>query len=385
MDDTTPTAPPTARERLLDGALIAVATAIGVTSVWDRTGGGSTPAWLLSPDLVAVVVGSAALWWRRRSPVILAGALIALSAVADALTVAVAVGLFTVAALRTFRDTALLFAAALAAVGVHHLLRPDPNWPLPMVAGWLVAGYVVAVAWGLAARSRRELIESLRDRAVAAEVEARLRAERSQHEARESMAREMHDVLGHRLSLLSVHAGAMTYHRTASPEEMSRAAEVMRENAHLALQDLREVIGVLRAPVGELPTPGVTDVPGLVEEAVRAGTPVELHDEARVTGGDRTVGSAVGRTLFRLVQEGLTNVRTHAACAPVVVRITGEPGEHLAVEVVNARPPGPPGGPGGGNGLRGLAERAALIGGHLEHGPTGTGGWRVGMRLPWPA
>ncbi|WP_433559405.1 sensor histidine kinase [Pseudonocardia xinjiangensis] len=380
MDETTRTV----RDRLLDGVLVAITAVIGVTSVLERAGAGASPSWPLVPDLAAVVVACAALWWRRRSPVVLAAALIALSAVADAVTAAVAVALFTVAARRTARDTAVLFAAALLAFGVHHLLRPDPMWPLLVVAGWLIALYVAAVAWGLAARSRRQLIESLRERATVAEVEARLRAERLQHEARETLAREMHDVLGHRLSLLSVHAGAMTYHRDASREEMGRAAEVVRENAHRALQDLREVIGVLRAPVAELPTPGVVDVPALVEEAVRAGTPVELHDEAGVTTTDQAVGSAVGRTLYRLVQEGLTNVRVHAACAPVVVRITGRPGDHLAVEVVNARPPGPPGEPGSGNGLRGLAERAALIGGHLEHGPTDTGGWRVGMWLSWP-
>lgn len=378
MDHTTQTV----RERLLDGTLIAVSALIGVTSVLERTGAGWLP--VPGPDLVAVVAACAALWWRRRSPVVLAAGLIVLSAVADAVTAAVAVALFTVAARRTTRDTAVLFAVALVAFGVHHLLRPDPMFPLPVVAGWLVALYVVAVAWGLAARSRRQLVESLRERATAAEVEAGLRAERVQHEARETLAREMHDVLGHRLSLLSVHAGAMAYHRDATPEELGRAAEVVRENAHRALQDLREVIGVLRAPVGELPTPGVADVPELVAEVVRAGTPVELRDEAGVSSGDGVVGSAVGRTVYRLVQEGLTNVRTHAACAPVVVRITGRPGDHLAVEVVNARPPGPAGGSGSGNGLRGLAERAALIGGHLEHGPTGDGGWRVAMWLPWP-
>src|SRR5262249_56557879 len=89
----------------------------------------------------------------------------------------------------------------------------------------------------------------------------RLRAEQAQQRAREQIAREMHDVLGHRLSLLSVHAGALEYHPDASAEEIARAAKVIRESAHQALQDLREVIGVLRAPVGQLPQPTLAAVP----------------------------------------------------------------------------------------------------------------------------
>jgi signal transduction histidine kinase len=229
----------------------------------------------------------------------------------------------------------------------------------------------------------------LRARAAAAEVEALLRAERSQQEARAALAREMHDVLGHRLSLLSVHAGALTYHRGASAEEIARAAEVVRENARRALQDLREVIGVLRAPAEDRPLPGVEDVVGLVDETGRSGTPVDLQDVPGVTAGGRAVPEAVGRTLYRLVQEGLTNARKHAPGAPVHVRITGEPGDHLSVEIVNERPATPPAAVapsiGSGEGLRGLTERAAFVDGSLEHGPTGSGGWRLGMRLRWPA
>ncbi|MGW5646888.1 sensor histidine kinase [Saccharopolyspora sp. NPDC003752] len=172
----------------------------------------------------------------------------------------------------------------------------------------------------------------------------------------------------------------------AGCSEVARASEVVRENAHRALQDLREVIGVLRAPVGELPLPGVEDVVDLIDEAERAGTPVELRDDSGVTTGGRAVPATVGRTLYRLVQEGLTNARKHAPGAPVVVRITGEPGDHLAAEIVNERQSAPSAQPAGsGEGLRGLAERATLVGGLLDHGPTGSGGWRAGMRLPWPA
>jgi signal transduction histidine kinase len=148
----------------------------------------------------------------------------------------------------------------------------------------------------------------------------------------------MHDVLGHRLSLLSVHAGALEFRPDASPEEIARAAKVIRENAHLALQDLREVIGVLRAPVGELPQPTLADLRQLVAESGRAGMRVGLREEL----GGATVPDLVGRTAYRTVQEGLTNARKHAPGAEVVVRLAGSPGEGLTVEVGNeAAGPGP--------------------------------------------
>ena len=171
-----------------------------------------------------------------------------------------------------------------------------------------------AVGWGLFIHFRRQLVLSLRDRATRAETEAQLRAEQAQQRARDEIAREMHDVLGHRLSLLSVHAGALEFRPDASAEEIARAAKVIRENAHQALQDLREVIGVLRAPVGELPQPTLADVRQLVAESGRAGMRVSLRDE---TGG-AAVPDLVGRTAYRIVQEALTNARKHAPGAEVL-------------------------------------------------------------------
>jgi signal transduction histidine kinase len=159
---------------------------------------------------------------------------------------------------------------------------------------------------GLFLHYRRQLVESLRDRAARAETEAQLRAEQAQQRARDEIAREMHDVLGHRLSLLSVHAGALEFRPDADPTEIARAAKVIRENAHQALQDLREVIGVLRAPVGELPQPTLADVKQLVAESGRAGMRVGLREEV---GG--IVPDVVGRTTYRIV-EALTNARRHA-------------------------------------------------------------------------
>lgn len=191
----------------------------------------------------------------------------------------------------------------------------------------------------------------------------------------------MHDVLGHRLSLLSLHAGALEYRPDAPSEDVARAAGVIRQSAHQALQDLREVLTVLRAPAGELPQPTLADVHRLVAESCTAGMQVRLLKDI-----PEAVPDLIGRTVYRVVQEALTNVRKHAAGAAVSVQVTGKAGEQLTVQVSNAatgaRPAQPPGTPPG-QGLAGLAERVALAGGRLEYGPTGEGGWEIGARLPW--
>jgi signal transduction histidine kinase len=353
------------------------------------------PAWLFDLDQVAGALGCLGLWLRRRWPVGLALALVALSTFSETVAGAMVVALFTVAIHRPPRTTARVYALSVLAALVYVVVRPEPG--VPAIALFLF-GVVVqgaAVGWGLFIHYRRQLVLSLRDRAVRAETEAHLRAEQAQQRARDEIAREMHDVLGHRLSLLSVHAGALEFRPDASPEEIARAAKVIRENAHLALQDLREVVGVLRAPVGELPQPTLADVRQLVAESGRAGMRVGLREEL----GGATLPDLVGRTAYRTVQEGLTNARKHAPGAEVVVRLAGSPGEGLTVEVCNEAPgsrpapgpdPGPAAGaeavsdPGPGQGLVGLAERVALADGRLEHGPTAGGGWRLAAWLPWP-
>jgi signal transduction histidine kinase len=423
----TATASPTRRSRrdwIADTLLFLVAAAFWLGAVGGQLQSSTPPpAWLLSLDAIVGAIGCLALWLRRRWPVGLAVALIAASTFAETVGGAMIVALFTVAIHRPPRTTTRLFALSVLAALVYVVARPEPGepWLLLFLFGVAIQGAVVG--WGLFIRYRRQLIESLRDRAVRAETEARLRAEQAQQRARDEIAREMHDVLGHRLSLLSVHAGALEFRPGASPEEIAGAAKVIRENAHQALQDLREVIGVLRAPVGELPQPTLADVRQLVAESDRAGMRVGLREEV---GG--AVPDLVGRTAYRVVQEALTNARKHAPGAAVDVHLAGAPGQGLTVEVCNQPPapglagaphpdpgpaaaphpdPAPPGPPVGersptassgpgvvhspqlagapGQGLIGLAERVALASGRLEHGPTAAGGWRLAAWLPWPA
>jgi signal transduction histidine kinase len=369
------------RDRVVDAGVCAFAVLFGLVLAAARVEADELPGrqWLFVLDQLVWLLGCGALWLRRGRPVGVAAALLAASCVSELVGGAAMVALFTVAVHRPPRVTAALFGLGLVSTGVFLAVRPEGNEPLAFSLGFGLAVQCAVVGWGLVVRHRRELVLSLRERAVRAETEAELRAERAQLRARDAIAREMHDVLGHRLSLLSVHAGALEYRPDAPREDVARAAAVIRESAHQALQDLREVIGVLRAPVQELPQPRYADLPAVVAESAAAGMPVALRES--VTG---EVPDTLGRTAYRIVQESLTNARKHAAGSEVSVHVTGARADGLTVEVVNTAGAATGGG-GGGQGLVGLAERTALAGGTLTHGPTPDGGWRVSAWLPWPA
>lgn len=376
--------PRSVRDWIVDTLLFLCAAGLTVFMTGDRisTGNIPQPDWLFATDQILGVLSCLSVWLRRRWPVQLAVILNLLSMGSEMVGGAAAIAIFTVAVHRSLRTTAFLFALGLATAAVFALLRPDPLLSFTWQMSLNVVLTCALVGWGLFVQHRRQLVLSLKERAVRAEAEAHLRAEQAQLRAREDIAREIHDVLGHRLSLLSVHAGALAYRPDAPPEDIARAAEIIRESAHNALQDLREVVGVLRAPVGELlPQPTLGDVATLVAESVRAGTAVELSTD--VTG---TVPGSAGRTAYRIVQEGLTNARKHAPGAAVDVRIAGCAEQGLTVEVGNgaaAAGQAPTVVPGPGLGLAGLAERVGLAGGRMEHGATGAGGWRVEAWIPW--
>ena len=227
----------------------------------------------------------------------------------------------------------------------------------------------------------------MRERAERAEAEQERRLQEARAAERTRIAREMHDVLAHRLSLLATYAGALEFRPDAPPEQTARAAGVVRSLTHQALDELREVIGLLRddgeAADPPRPQPGLADLERLVAESRDAGMQVRLRQRCAASP---TLTEAVGRTAYRIVQEGLTNAHRHAPGAPVTVDVRGTPGEGLDVAVVNDRPGGPvPVALGSSTGLIGVAERVAVVGGTVEHGPTADGGFRLRARLPWPA
>ncbi|MGH3191524.1 MAG: sensor histidine kinase [Streptosporangiaceae bacterium] len=197
----------------------------------------------------------------------------------------------------------------------------------------------------------------------------------------------MHDVLAHRLSLLSVHAGALEFRPDARPAEIAQAAGVIRTSAAAALSELREVITVLREDQQDAagpPQPGVAQIPDLLQESRSA----RMTLRARIDCPEpESLPAALGRTAYRVVQEGLTNARKHAPGAAVEVTVTTDGQTALIAEVISRRQAGAPAPvnlphDGAGAGLIGLAERLALIGGELEHGTSTDGDFVLRATVP---
>ncbi|MEU6372110.1 histidine kinase [Streptomyces sp. NPDC046909] len=374
----------TARDWLVDFSCFAVAVFIGLVGADAVTSNPHVPDSVARLDQILGAVACAAVWLRRRWPVGLAAASLPVGLVSDTAGGACVIALFTLAVHRPFRYVAWLGGANIALIPLYFWMRPDPELPYLAAVVIFVLMAAVVIASGMVVRSKRQLVMSFQDRARRAETEARLRAEQAQRLAREAIAREMHDVLAHRLTLLSVHAGALEFRPDAPQEEVARAAGVIRESAHEALQDLREIIGVLRAGDHDdtgRPQPTLAALDALVAESREAGMKVTL--DTRVTD-PATVPASIGRTAYRIAQEGLTNARKHAPGTEVTVAVEGAPGEGLTITVRNPAPEGevtPV--PGSGQGLIGLRERATLAGGRLESGARAEGGFEVRAWLPW--
>ncbi|WP_405978194.1 sensor histidine kinase [Streptomyces sp. NBC_00158] len=328
------------------------------------------------------LAGSALLLWRRRRPVAVAVLLVLLSTVTTLIPAALA-ALFTVASVRSARTTAAMTALALLPLPLYVALQPSLSAvPLAtaVTGGVLVGG---AVGWGL-------FLRALHDRGEQARSQALLRAEQARQRERESLAREMHDVLAHRLSLLSVHAGALEVNPGAPPEQVAQAVGVIRSSAHQAMEDLQQVLGVLRTPLQpegarpEPPQPTLADLARLMDESRAAGMRIDVGDDITHRAA---VPATTGRTAYRIVQEALTNAHKHARGQDVRITLRGAPGRGLDLEVTNTMPTtghSQPSLPGSGSGLEGLRERAALVGGELAYGREGQT-HRVWARLPWPA
>ncbi|MFD3410445.1 sensor histidine kinase [Streptomyces cyaneofuscatus] len=377
----------TVRDWVVDITAFLIAAGIALIALAAIENEGSTPDAVLVVDSVIGAAACCALWFRRRWPVGLAAVLTVLSIVEPVAGGAMMVALFSLAVHRPFKPAAVVGAGALIVAPLQPWLRPDPEtgYLTSVIFGVLLI--LLVLSWGMVVRSRRQLVLTLRERARRAEAEAELRAGQAQRLAREAIAREMHDVLAHRLTLLSVHAGALEFRPDAPTAEIARAAGVIRDSAHEALQDLREIIGVLRGPgdtgEGERPQPTLATLDGLIDESRRAGMKVTV--DQRVAAPE-DAPAATGRTVYRIAQECLTNARKHAPGTEVTVTVTGGPGDGLTIEVANPAPTEPfERVPGSGQGLIGLTERATLAGGRLEHGPTPDGGFVVRARLPWPA
>jgi signal transduction histidine kinase len=376
------------RDWLVDSALFAIALLVGMVALGEAIRVGDPAPGLVFADVVAGSIACILLWVRRPWPVGVALAVAALGSFSTFTSGAAIIVLFSLAVHRRFPVVLAITALGLATLPIFFAVHPESNDPVWLNFLFILALTGGAIAWGMFVRARRQLVQSLRERADRAEAEQQLRVEQARHHERARIAREMHDVLAHRISLLSMHAGALEFRPDAPPEDIARAAGIVRASAHQALQDLREVIGVLREePDGdpERPQPTLANLPGLLDESREAG--MHVSSDCRVEDL-ATVPAGVGRNAYRIVQEGLTNARKHAHGAAVDVTLDGAAGTGLTVEVRNRLAlAGAAVGqiPGTGSGLIGLAERASLAGGSLEHGRTPDGDFELRAWLPWPA
>jgi signal transduction histidine kinase len=382
-DDDAPDPARTRRDWIVDSVLFLLAAVLALPSVMTSARHGLHGP-LLVIDATGAAIACLALWWRRRWPLGVGLAVMAVQVVSPAAGVAGVVSLYTVAAYRRWQLAFLVVIAQVALLPLERVIQP-PSTSLAVYYLGGTFGPAVIVAWGMFRRTR---LQAQRERARRVEAQEQLRVEQIRYAERTRIAREMHDVLAHRISLLSLHAGALEFRPDAPPEEVARAAAVIRASAHQALEDLRAVIGVLRdGPNGRAPQPPqptLAALPGLLEESRAAG--MEIRAEIRLPDL-AAVPDAIGRHALRIVQEALTNARKHATAAPVELRLDGTPGPGLSIEVRNPVPAlatADPKIPGTGAGLLGLAERATLSGGCLEHGLDDHGHFRLHAWLPWP-
>jgi signal transduction histidine kinase len=370
--------------------------------------------------LLGLLVGSV-LVLRRRWPVAVVLVALAVSPAEMGMVLGF-VGLYTLAASDVPRRiTAVL--ASMSGLGslLVSLVRMGQHvdgdgaattpWFTPSMAVLMALGTTAPpVLLGLYVGARRRLMESLRERADSLERELQLLAERAEERAewardeeRRRIAREMHDVVAHRVSLMVVHSAALQAVALKDPEKAARNAALVGDMGRQALTELREMLGVMRAssgvpvarepepepepvvePGGVLVTeeqgPSLAELDELVGQSRAAGMAVEFLVEGEGSG----YGARVERTAYRVVQEALTNAHKHAAGAATRVRLARRPAE-IAMQVENGPPP--EGGvdaklPSGGNGLVGMRERVLALGGVFVAGPTDAGGFRVSAVLP---
>ncbi|GAA4230862.1 histidine kinase [Actinomadura meridiana] len=371
---------PERRSRILD-VIIAVTLAAGDGCfMWFA----EQDFWLPPPVTsgCSVILGLA-LVVRRTHPVQLAVFALVFGAVTGGGAFASLVILYSLAAYTASRRTVL----TVAVLGYIVLLAfPSPTTSTDSFVVQAISGIAfvgVPILLGLYMGARKQLVISLRERAARLEREQHLLAERARGEERTRIAREMHDVVANRISVMVVHAGALKAIAVRDPSRAAETATVIGDMGRQALEELRHVIGVLRQGEEALPQEAVTlaHVRELVGQSGAAGLRVDLS----IRGDERPMPAAVGRTVYRLVQEALTNVHKHAGAADTRVGLDLLP-EAIEVEVANDRPTAAPEHrlPSGGNGLVGLRERVTALGGSFEAGPR-KGGYSVRARIPLPA
>jgi signal transduction histidine kinase len=377
-----------ARRYWFDALLVGLI-ALGMTGLILKPGGDdfadpTAPLWFEIPALIAVV---APLFARRRFPFlapIAVGVAVASISFYDEsvvpydivsfLTGCAAVFLLGMLRERTQAVAGLAVAIGVEAIAVHN----DPNgnlWNFIFVS--IVFGVIWTIAFALGRTSKAA--DEARERAVRAEREREERARAAVAEERARIARELHDVVGHSVSVMTVQASGVRRLLRPDQEREREALLVVERTGREALAEMRRMVGVLRRPEEApalAPQPSLEHLERLVDQTREAGLPVEL----RVEGEAVQLPVGLDLTAYRLVQEGLTNALKHAQATRAEVVVSYSDGHVEVVVSDDGRAAG--GSDGSGHGLVGMRERVSVYGGELDAGPQPGGGYRLRARLP---
>ncbi len=366
------------RQRWQEALLLAVVAAEAIAGVVLATS--SVELWRSG---LTLVLGGALLLrhrhWRWLLPVLLV-----LNAAAMSLSVLIVV-VYCFATRSHHRLLTLLIAVLAVASGAVPSLFWVGTGLYVGITGVVVSTLIVAasVATGMYTSARRALLSQLQQRAEQAESGREAAEEQARRAERTRIAREMHDIVAHKISLVALQAGALEVNPNLERSQVQQSAGLIRQTATTALSELREVLGVLRGDGEEAPLapqPTWEDVRRLVVTSQEAGISVDLFDFI-----DDPVPDQLARTAYRVVQEGLTNIHKHALHTKARVALIGEPGTELVIEVSNVLPKGfTTDLPGARMGLSGIETRVTHAGGTITSGPTDDGRFEVRAVIPWP-
>lgn len=343
---------------------------------------------------------SVLLVWRHRLPVVVAGIAMALSLVIPTSAMPALVAVAAAVAVRRGIVRWLLIGGAWAATIAAYLWdlssrtsllanfigdaavgspeRIAMQWLVPLLAAVSVCPFVV---YGIVRGIRLERDEAIGDTAAASRSVAVLQQEVVREQERQELARELHDTLAASLSTLSLHAGALELTVAPDDERATAAARAVRLSAQNSLDDLRQVVHVLRSPAAASGRTSLGELGGLIDAALRDG--IDVRTQVLISDA-ATCAPDVAHACYRLVQESLSNARKHAPGSSIQVDVRGGPQTGLTLKVSNSLHKGiAPGSVGGRQGLTGMSERVALVGGTFQAGPTENGDFGVMAWLPW--
>ncbi|MFI8404821.1 sensor histidine kinase [Streptomyces sp. NPDC085463] len=382
---------PRAADALVAGAVLLV------VAVWTLVAARHTgePALRAALGWALVLAGCGALYFRRRQPVAVAVVTLLacavyypLSAQDGPLMITFALALYTTAAEGRFAAAVALAAVTLVAVGAGEI-RQQPghrqidDTSLAMLAGWLIS----LVAVGRAQRTRAAYLHEAEQRALAAEREQEARARQSATEERLRIAREVHDVLGHSISLINVQSGAALHRLGKKPAPESglatatEALEAVKATSKDALRELRATLGVLRRADEATPTAPASSGLALLGDLAGRARSAGLDVRTGVTGTPVPLPPPVDLAAYRIAQESLTNIARHAGARTVDIGLDWGP-DAVRLRIADDGGGAPEGRPPG-SGIRGMAERARALGGELTTENGEGGGFLVDARLPY--